>query len=117
MRIGIDLVEHKDIMYKDERFIKRVLSSQEFEIYSSFTNFSRRVEYLASRFACKEAIIKCFPEKESINFCEISILNKKNGAPYALIYNEEVELQISLSHTDNYSVAIAILPSSDDDLE
>ncbi len=117
MRVGIDMVEHQDVQYKEERFIKRILSLKEYEIYSTFTNQKRRVEYLASRFACKEAIIKCLSKQVSMNFNDITILNKKNGAPYVLIHDKEVELQISLSHTDHYSIAVAILPSSDDGLE
>lgn len=116
MRIGIDLVEHKDILHKDERFIQRVLSEEEYQYYQMITNKQRRVEYVASRFACKEAIFKCFQESDQgYNFKDISILNKKNGAPYILILNKESKLQISLSHTDNYSIAVAILPSDDDD--
>lgn len=104
--VGIDLVEHKDFIDKDDRFIKYVLSSLEYEYYISVSNDKRRLEYLASRFACKEAIIKCYGKK--ISFSKISILNKENGAPYVLIDNVEQKLQISLSHTDSYSVAICI---------
>lgn len=116
MSVGIDLVEHKNISNKDERFIKRVLSDLELEYYNTINNKQRRIEYVASRFASKEAIFKCYKESSvGYNFKDISILNKKNGAPYVLINNDEVKLQISLSHTENYSVAIAILPSYDDD--
>lgn len=113
MRIGIDLVEHKDMENRDERFIGRVLTEPEQTYYQSITNKKRRIEYLSSRFACKEAIFKCF--QTNLTFQDITILNTINGAPYALIHNQKTELQISLSHTDNYSVAIAILPLSDDD--
>ena len=114
MKIGIDLVEHKDIINKDERFIKRVLSSEELAYYETLNSEKRKLEYLASRWALKEAIIKCY--EHFIDYSKIAILNKKNGAPYALINNKAVELQISLSHTDNYSIAIAILLTNDDDL-
>ncbi|MCM1131285.1 MAG: holo-ACP synthase [Roseburia sp.] len=113
MRVGIDLVEHKDIENKDERFVKHILTEQEYTYYTSITNKKRRIEYLSSRFACKEAIFKCY--QTGVAFQDITILNDKLGAPYVLIHNKKVELSLSLSHTDNYSVAIAILPSSDDD--
>ena len=116
MQIGIDLVEHKDIINKDERFIQRVLSEQEYIYFCSIQNKKRKIEYVASRFACKEAIFKCYKSSSSgCNFSDISILNKENGAPFVLIHNKKVELQISLSHTDNYSIAVAILPLNDDD--
>lgn len=113
MRVGIDLVEHKDLEYKDERFIKRILTEPELTYLNQITNKKRRIEYLSSRFACKEAIFKCY--KTKVAFQDITILNDEFGAPYTLIHNQKVELQLSLSHTDNYSIAIAILPSNDDD--
>ncbi len=113
MRVGIDLVEHQDMEGRDARFIKRILTETEFNYFNQITSKKRRTEYLSSRFACKEAIFKCY--QKGLAFKDITIVNEENGAPYALIYNKKVELQISLSHTDKYSVAIAILPSSDDD--
>ncbi len=114
MKIGIDLVEHKDIVNKDERFIKRVLSEEEFIYYSKITNAKRKIEYIASRFACKEAIFKCYEKMDPpFDFRNISILNNKNGAPYVLINQKTTQLQISLSHTEHYSVAVAILPVDD----
>ncbi|MDE6407307.1 MAG: holo-ACP synthase [Anaeroplasmataceae bacterium] len=113
MRVGIDLVEHKDLEHKDERFIRHILTEQELSYYNRITNKKRRIEYLSSRFACKEAIFKCY--RTGVAFQDITILNDELGAPYALIKDKKVELSLSLSHTDNYSVAVAILPLSDDD--
>ena len=104
--VGIDLVEHKDFVNKDDRFIRYILSDLEYNYYVTIINEKRKLEYIASRFASKEAIIKCL--KKKIKFNEYSILNKENGAPYVLYNNEEQKLQISLSHTDSYSVAICI---------
>ena len=111
MRVGIDLVEHKDMEYKEDRFIKRVLSEQEYIYYQTISNKKRRIEYLSSRFACKEAVFKCY--QTNVSFQDITILNNELGAPYVLIKNEKVNIQLSLSHTDNYSVAIAVLTSED----
>ncbi|MDE6656790.1 MAG: holo-ACP synthase [Anaeroplasmataceae bacterium] len=113
MRVGIDLVEHKDMEYREERFIKHVLTEQEYSYYNTITHKKRRIEYLSSRFACKEAIFKCY--QTGVAFQDITILNDELGVPYALIKDKKSNVQLSLSHTDNYSVAIAILPSSDDD--
>lgn len=113
MRVGIDLVEHKDMEYKDERFVNRILTVPELSYYNNLTNKKRRIEYLSSRFACKEAIFKCY--QTGVAFQDITIQNDELGAPYALIKDQRVNLYLSLSHTDNYSVAVAILPSNDDD--
>ncbi len=116
MKIGIDLVEHKDIEFRDDRFIKRVLSEEEYESYLKITNQKRRVEFLASRFAVKEAVFKCAEELVSpFDFRNITVCNNKNGAPYVLINHKDIGLRISLSHTDNYSIAVAILPTYDAD--
>lgn len=114
MKIGIDLVEHQEICNREDRFIRRVLSEEEYQYYSQITSSKRKVEYVASRFACKEAIFKC-TQMEHFDFREISILNDKNGAPYVLIHQKRTELQISLSHTEHYSIAVAILPLNDGD--
>ena len=98
MRVGVDLVEHKDIENRDERFIRRILTSFELSYFQTITNKKRRIEYLSSRFACKEAVFKCY--KTGLTFQDITIKNEENGAPYVLIKNKKEELQISLSHTD-----------------
>lgn len=109
MNVGIDLVEHKDMQDKDDRFIQRILSSLEYAYYQTITSRKRQIEYLASRFACKEAIYKCFKSMEHpYRFSDISILNDEKGAPYIQMDLKDKELQVSLSHTDFYSVAVVI---------
>ena len=80
MRVGVDLVEHKDIENRDERFIRRILTSFELSYFQTITNKKRRIEYLSSRFACKEAVFKCY--KTGLTFQDITIKNEENGAPY-----------------------------------
>lgn len=38
MRVGVDLVEHKDIENRDERFIRRILTSFELSYFQTITN-------------------------------------------------------------------------------
>lgn len=108
MKVGIDLVEHKDIISKQENFVNRVLNIKEIECYQKFKSEKRKLEYLASRFAVKEALIKCYEER--IDLRKIAVLNKENGAPYIILNDDILELQLSITHTDNYSMAIVILP-------
>ena len=102
MEIGIDLVEHQDFIAKDQRFIEYVLSEEERQYFEKVSHPQRKIEYLASRFACKEAIVKCLKRK-----IEVSILNDKNGVPY-IQSDLNLDLRLSLSHTDHYSVAVVI---------
>ncbi|MFI3251592.1 MAG: holo-ACP synthase [bacterium] len=108
--IGIDIVENSRMTNKDEQFIKRILSDKEQEKFNSFNSEDRKIQYLASRFAAKEAIFKVFKEgKLDFNYNDISILNHENGSPYIIMKNEiKTNLEISISHEKNYSVAIVM---------
>jgi len=108
--IGIDLVEHKDIIDRLEGFAKRVLSDKEYDKYLSIKNKKRQIEYVASRFASKEALFKAFKKyPEHIDLREISILNDpETNAPYIECEKLNQKLELSITHTDNYSMAIII---------
>lgn len=114
--IGIDLVELIEIKEKQsERFINRVLSDLELEKYNSITNEKRKLEYLAGRFAVKEAYTKVYRSFETpLNFKEVSVLNDEFGAPYIeSSYKPNDELEVSISHSKNYVVAIVMKKKDD----
>ena len=58
-RVGIDIVENARIAKdaENESFLKRVLSANELAMTENMTP-KRKREFVAGRFACKEAIIK-----------------------------------------------------------
>ncbi len=96
--VGTDIIENARV---DLKIAKRVLTENEYNIYLS-KHEDLRQEYLASRFAAKEAIVKATSKKYTIN--QIEILNDDEGKPYSNV--EGIEL--SISHENNYSVAFAI---------
>lgn len=111
--IGVDIVENLRFkkMIDDERKYKRILSEEELNKFLEITSESRKIEYLASRFSAKEAIIKAInKEKLSFSYKDVSILNDNNGAPYVK-FNFEVDFDIliSISHSDVNSIAFAIM--------
>ncbi len=108
--IGIDLVENKRMLNKSDSFIKRILSIKELDRYNSITDDNRKVQYLASRFASKEAIFKaCKVGNKDLNYSDISVLNDENNAPYIEIEKyPNLKFNISISHEENYSVAIVM---------
>ncbi|HOO74216.1 MAG TPA: 4'-phosphopantetheinyl transferase superfamily protein, partial [Tepiditoga sp.] len=55
--IGCDIVKIDRI---NEEISKKILSSEELKIYLKIDSEKRKKEYLAGRFAAKEAIIKAF---------------------------------------------------------
>ena len=105
--VGIDIVENDRIRKSlSDSFAKKILSEEEFEKYSGF-NESRKVEFLSGRFAVKEAIIKCLSDYELPSMKDLNVINNEKGKP--CIEYKDYDIEISLSHERNYSVAIAIL--------
>ena len=109
--IGIDIVEIARIeaIKNKEKFIEKILSPKEKMVYTTLKNQKRQLEYLAGRWATKEAIYKAAPDLcVGKNFTDFSILNTEAGAPY-LAEPSEAEIMITLSHSENYVVAFAVL--------
>jgi len=108
--IGVDIVEISRIkaISKREKFVGKILSEQEKSIYVNLKSEKRQLEYLAGRFAMKEAIYKAAPHIcKGKQFTEFSILNDETGAPY-LEETMDATFMMTLSHSENYVVAFAV---------
>lgn len=108
--IGIDIVEFARIyrVSDREKFVDKILSKLEKKVYKSLKNEKRQVEYLAGRFAMKEALYKSNPVAcQNKNFVDFSILNDETGAPYLEGVHEKA-VKMTLSHSENYVVAFVI---------
>ncbi|MDO8167895.1 holo-ACP synthase [Candidatus Phytoplasma melaleucae] len=109
--IGIDLVEMKTIKKIGvQKIANRILSKLEYQIYNKILSVKRKCHFVAGRWAAKEAIFKVYSKGNLCNnYYDWSILNdEKNGSPYVIdFYNNQV--MISITHTDNYALALAIL--------
>ena len=102
--IGIDIVSIRRIekmfyMY-GEKFVERVLSSHEKE---KLNKRVKKGEFLAGRFAAKEAITKVL--EKPIAFMNLEILDNVYDKPYLEGFPDIV---ISISHEDDFAVAVAI---------
>jgi|SRR5690625_451401 len=112
--IGIDIIELeriKQIMKRQKRFIQRILTPNELEHFSSLPNERRKIEFLAGRFAAKEAFAKASRRGiGALSFQHIEILANKNGAPniHAQGY-ETASVHLSISHSEQYAVAQVII--------
>ncbi|MCK5761520.1 MAG: holo-ACP synthase [Candidatus Izimaplasma sp.] len=107
--VGIDIVEFSQIKAKlSDKFINRILSKNELARYSTITHEQRKLEYIAGRFAVKEAYTKVYKEfTEPLNFIDVEVLNDELGAPYIVSkYMPKDILLVSISHSANYVVAI-----------
>lgn len=99
--IGIDLVDMKRIRL-DPSLIRHVLVAEERQQMDALKSEERKKEYLAGRFACKEALFKAAGEKNWLNYC---ILDAESGKPYV---KDHPELEVSISHDGGFCIAIAI---------
>ncbi len=98
MKIGVDIVKHSRVNMK---IAKKVLTEKENKQLEEIKNKEAKKEYLSSRFAAKEAIIKATNKKYS--FKDIEVL-RTEGSPRVNIKN----LELSISHEEDYSVAFCI---------
>lgn len=97
--IGTDIVQNSRV---NPKIAKRVLTTAEFAVYTEKHDDLKR-EYLASRFAAKEAIVKATNKRFLIN--QIEVLNSPEGKPYC---SNISGIELSISHEREYSVAFAI---------
>ena len=111
-KLGIDIVEI-DRLQKclSSTFVEKVLSNEELDIYRQY-NGNRKSEYLAGRWAAKEAIIKCLSDYETPLMNDITILNNDKGKP--IVKYKDYDIELSISHEIHYAIAIACLNNKGD---
>ncbi|PYZ95479.1 holo-ACP synthase [Alteribacter lacisalsi] len=114
--IGLDIVETARIRKLYERkpaFARRILTSSELDRFETLTS-ARRIEYLAGRFAAKEALAKalgCGIGKD-LSFQDAEILSDERGKPsvYLTRHGMKTEgmLHVSITHTGTAAAAQVI---------
>ena len=118
---GIDLIEVARIASSyekfGERFVNRILLPDEIK-YS--LDHRKPAPFLAVRFAAKEAISKAFGTGigAQLGWQDMEIRRKESGEPFVVLHGKGAELfaargaqrlHLTLSHTENYATAMAIL--------
>lgn len=105
MSIGIDLVEL-------EEFSKKIKTGGQSFVNKHFLKeeYKGSTAHLAGIYAAKEAVFKTGLLKK-LDFLSLQIINDQEGKPkvYDLNGLEIAEVSISISHTKNLVVAIALL--------
>ena len=119
--IGVDVVETRRIAESierlGERFLERVYQPGEIEYCRSMRT---PASHFAARFAAKEAVSKAFGTgfSNQVNWRDIEIRRKATGEPFVVLHSGAAELAkrlgirtifVSLSHSDEYAVANAVL--------
>ncbi|MES1180914.1 MAG: holo-ACP synthase [Verrucomicrobiota bacterium] len=118
---GIDIIEVARIASSfekfGERFLNRVLLPDETAYCLRHKN---PAPFLAVRFAAKEAVSKAFGTGigAQLGWRDMEIRRKESGEPFVVLHGQGAELfaargarrlHISLTHTENYAAASAIL--------
>ena len=119
--IGIDIVEIKRLEKASKKwgkpFLSKVYTAKELA-YSQSKRYP--AQHLAARFAAKEAIFKALGEVtvDFVGWKNVEILNDSYGKPAVHWHGPADAIRkkkkikgalISLSHTENYAVATAML--------
>ncbi|PEE40027.1 holo-ACP synthase [Bacillus pseudomycoides] len=113
--IGIDIIELNRIEKMLDgklKFMERILIEEERSVASKLKG-NRLVEFVAGRFAAKEAYSKALGTGigKEVSFLDIEIKNDDRGKP-VLIANTEHIVHLSISHSREFAVAQVVLESS-----
>ena len=118
---GIDIVEierfRKILAETDKRFITRVFTPEEQRFC-----LARRdpAPHFAARFAAKEAVFKALGTgwAKGVTWLDVEVLRREHDAPVILLHGAASEIatskgvgrvHLSLTHTNNWAAATAIL--------
>ncbi|MDR2833996.1 MAG: holo-ACP synthase [Streptococcaceae bacterium] len=110
--IGTDIVDITRILYvikKKPTFAQRVLTEVEYNYYKTYSG-RRQAEFLAGRFAAKEAFSKAWGTGiGKLSFHDIEISKNDLGAPFFSKSPYQKTAHLSISHTDNTAIAFVVL--------
>lgn len=112
--IGIDIIEVDRIRSacKNERFLKKVFTKGEIEYFRAR---GENYQTLAGFFCVKEAVAKALGSGIKFALTDVEVTHDDLGAPKAVLNNKaaallgERKVEISLSHTESYATAAAII--------
>ena len=81
--------------------------------FNKITNHRRKLEYLASRFAVKEAMSKALGVgiSKEFSFHDIEVKKDEKGKPY-IEYSGYIS-HVTISHTDSTAIAFVVLERED----
>ena len=122
--VGIDLVEvariEASVRQSGEKFLQRILLPGEIAYCLAYKTPG---PHLAARFAAKEAVAKAFGTGigGALGWLDMEVVRQESGEPRLVLHGKGKKLfaergaknlLISLSHTDNYATAMAVLEGS-----
>lgn len=113
--IGIDMIEIdriKQAIQRNAAFAGRILTERERREYQQISGH-RSVEFLAGRFAAKEAYAKARGTGIGrLSWQDICVRKSPEGAPYIESADQDEKIHISISHTKQHAIAQVIIECS-----
>jgi len=122
--VGIDIIEidrvKKSIDKYGDKFLDKVFTAGEINYCNKKFN---KYQHYAARFAAKEAVYKALTSgwKEGLRWKDIEIENDQSGMPsvntrgkLATFLANNLQLKISISHSQNYVTSVAIIFKNSD---
>lgn len=110
---GIDLqaIDRMIAIYeRNTSFTDKVLTEKEKALFTSFNGVKRQMEFLAGRWAAKEAFSKAIGSGiGTLTFQDIEILPNEKGAPIVTKSPFKGKVFVSISHSGNFAQASVIL--------
>ncbi|NLF40071.1 holo-ACP synthase [bacterium] len=114
--VGTDIIDVRRITEKIDALTARVLLPAE---HGYCFSQAHPAQHVAGRFAAKEAVFKAMraPAGNGFSWLDIEILNDESGAPAVMLHGRArafaqssgiVRIDISLSHVEEYAVAVAL---------
>ena len=100
----VDIINVNRVEFNNDKLLQRFLTTKEYNDYQIINNLKLKKEFLAGRWAAKEAIIKAIEQKVLMH--QLEIFNDR-GQPCCAFRNYQISL--SISHENDYVVATALV--------
>ena len=110
--IGMDIVEIgriQEMLDRQPKFVKRILTEREEDTFCSLSE-RRKIEYMAGRFAAKEAYAKANGTGigAAISFQDIEISKDGSGKPY-FSKPQGANAHLSITHSREFAAAQVVI--------
>lgn len=112
--IGLDLIELSRIekaIVRNDRFVQRILTPNERKQFDQLSG-KRQIEFLAGRFAAKEAFAKAKGTGiGKLSWHQIEI-ESEDGRPSIASHSENEQVYVTITHTKEMAAAQVIITES-----
>ena len=103
MMIGIDIARISRFRHK-HALAKKILSADEFTLYQKH---HQQAQFLAGRFAAKEAFIKAYNLLPLPDLADIAVIVLDHGKPHIAYQGKNYAL--SIAHDGGYAIAVVVI--------